>query len=82
MPRLSPFLYLLLFLPTQTNTLAPAAATAAVPPTVYPVKRFVYVIANITALSGLLFGYDIGEEGYDGKGKDGMQGGRVGMSEG
>lgn len=25
----------------------------------YPVKRFVYVIANMTALSGLLFGYDI-----------------------
>lgn len=24
--------------------------------TTYPVKRFVYVIANITALSGLLFG--------------------------
>ncbi|GAB5036195.1 mfs sp sugar:h+ symporter [Nannochloropsis oceanica] len=31
--------------------------------TVYPVKRFVYVIANITALSGLLFGYDIGGSG-------------------
>lgn len=31
--------------------------------TVYPVKRFVYVIANITALSGLLFGYDIGKKG-------------------
>ncbi|TFJ82553.1 hypothetical protein NSK_006137 [Nannochloropsis salina CCMP1776] len=29
----------------------------------YPVKRFVYVIANITALSGLLFGYDIGGSG-------------------
>ncbi len=29
-----------------------AAAT-----TTYPVKRFVYVIANITALSGLLFGW-------------------------
>ena len=74
-----PFLYLLLFPPTQTNTLVPAAAISAVPPTVYPVKRFVYVIANITALSGLLFGYDIGKNG---RREGGREGRRVGMSEG
>ena len=37
----------------------------------YPVKRFVYVIANITALSGLIFGYDIGKRRVGGGGGEG-----------
>jgi hypothetical protein len=45
----------------------------------YPVKRFVYVIANITALSGLLFGYDIGKgEGRKERGGEGYRQSRSG----
>ena len=42
----------------STAVAAAATADARQPPPqqAYPVKRFVYVIANVTALSGLLFG--------------------------